>query len=782
MRKGRKRSGAALAAIVAWCLLLGTVSGPAAGYAAEETDAQTGYVSEEKTDAQTGYAYVIYEEDVGEGVTVRRAEITGYGGAESVLDIPKKVGGYEVGGIGAGAFQGNAQITGVAIPEGVAHIGREAFQGCEKLVKVTVPSTVADWDDGVSMGYDSSAFRGCAALTDVMLAEGLAVLGQRTFADCTSLQKITIPSTVREFHNKTFSGCTALREVDLRDGIEEIGHQAFADCTALEQASIPASIQRWSLIRASSIMSTPRDCSPFYGCTALKKIAFEEGIKTLAGFQGSRGCPLVEELDIPASVEDVSYAFTNCASLKKVILHDGMKTIGESAFQGCSGLAEMQVPETVEHLGANAFKGCSSMERLVLPSSVRSMEGGVTDGCTGLGEVYLLADAVKWYQGLQMASDGKLYCMEGSSTYNTYLSRMPEGDRDKLTALPATGATAKGITAVYDGMDRGAVTVEGIQAGDQILYRVNDGISQAELPKIAEPGSYQVTVMVKSMQSGKLAGYSCLRVDSLIEKRRYSMHLPDVEAEEGEEYALTVLGYEGDATPEYTYYEDEACTRAWDGKPGMAGVYYARASVPETEYDQAVVSNTAKITIHGKNTNPSASQSPDASTASPAPGQSGDAFTASPAPGQSGDVSTASPAPGQSGDASTASPAPDPNSRPGGTSGAVQRPKRTAKPQTAPRVGRVTIKKAKLTKKKTLQIQWKKVSGASGYQVQIALNRKCSKGKKSYQVAKGKTIKKTVKRLKKRKYYVRMRAYCKRKGKKYYGTWSKVKKVQAPVG
>ena len=89
------------------------------------------------------------------------------------------------------------------------------------------------------------------------------------------------------------------------------------------------------------------------------------------------------------------------------------------------------------------------------------------------------------------------------------------------------------------------------------------------------------------------------------------------------------------------------------------------------------------------------------------------------------------------------------------------------------------MKKAKSTKKKTIQVQWKKLSGVTGYQVQTALDKKFKKGKKTYTVKKAKTTKKTIKKLKsKKKYFVRIRAYKTVNGKKYYGSWSKAKSVK----
>ncbi len=85
------------------------------------------------------------------------------------------------------------------------------------------------------------------------------------------------------------------------------------------------------------------------------------------------------------------------------------------------------------------------------------------------------------------------------------------------------------------------------------------------------------------------------------------------------------------------------------------------------------------------------------------------------------------------------------------------------------------VKAIKLkAKKKKLNVSWKKVSGATGYEVKYAKNNKFTKGKKTVTVKKNKV---TLKRLKsKKKYFVKVRAYKLASGRKYFGKWSKVVK------
>ena len=100
--------------------------------------------------------------------------------------------------------------------------------------------------------------------------------------------------------------------------------------------------------------------------------------------------------------------------------------------------------------------------------------------------------------------------------------------------------------------------------------------------------------------------------------------------------------------------------------------------------------------------------------------------------------------------------------------------------QTATKIAKP--KKAKIKKvkgyKKALEVRYAKISGASGYQIQVATDKKFKKNKKTVTAKKSKTKVKISKLKKKKKYYVRVRAYKTVSGKKVYGAWSKVKTVK----
>ena len=80
-------------------------------------------------------------------------------------------------------------------------------------------------------------------------------------------------------------------------------------------------------------------------------------------------------------------------------------------------------------------------------------------------------------------------------------------------------------------------------------------------------------------------------------------------------------------------------------------------------------------------------------------------------------------------------------------------------------------------KEKKQKVNYRKVSYAQGYQIQICRSRKF-RGKTLKTFRTRKLTRKITKLTKKKRYYVRVRAYLVVKGKIYYSKYSKVKSVR----
>lgn len=96
--------------------------------------------AEISTKSQDGlYLYVVLEDGT--------AGITGYLGDETALVIPSVVDDLPVTAIGAYAFE-YAALTSVVIPEGVTVIDCEAFAAASALKEITLPSTLREIGGG----------------------------------------------------------------------------------------------------------------------------------------------------------------------------------------------------------------------------------------------------------------------------------------------------------------------------------------------------------------------------------------------------------------------------------------------------------------------------------------------------------------------------------------------------------------------------------------------------------------------------------------------------------
>lgn len=114
------------------------------------------------------------------------------------------------------------------------------------------------------------------------------------------------------------------------------------------------------------------------------------------------------------------------------------------------------------------------------------------------------------------------------------------------------------------------------------------------------------------------------------------------------------------------------------------------------------------------------------------------------------------------------------NAAKGTSAGTTENKKNTLNKKKVKAPGKVTNLKARNKKKKMVVVSWKKVPGAKGYQIQYAVGKKLKKKKGRY--VKGKKC--TVKKLKKKTYYFRVRAYRLNGEEKIFGRWSRRIKVK----
>lgn len=231
--------------------------------------------------------------------------VTGYTGGEKTIVVPAQYLGEPVVAI-IGAFQGNADVVSVSIPDSVLLI--------------------------------ESAFHSCTGLTDAAIPHSVVCIGNKTFAGCTGLTEVTIPDSVKAIGALAFGGCKGLTEATISSGVAEIGECAFSSCTGLTEVTIPDSV---TAIKADA----------FAGCTGLTEVTLPDS-EIAIGAGAFRGCTGLTEVTIPGSVTVIGErAFSGCSSLASVTLQNGITQIGIMAFADCA-LTEVAIPDSLSCYGS----------------------------------------------------------------------------------------------------------------------------------------------------------------------------------------------------------------------------------------------------------------------------------------------------------------------------------------------------------------------------------------------------------------------------------------------
>ena len=88
----------------------------------------------------------------------------------------------------------------------------------------------------------------CQNLRELVLNVGLQKIGEFAFWKCTSLECISLPSSITEVGDFAFDNCENLREVILHEGMGKIGRNAFYNCVSLEVFRVPLLSRRLVLL------------------------------------------------------------------------------------------------------------------------------------------------------------------------------------------------------------------------------------------------------------------------------------------------------------------------------------------------------------------------------------------------------------------------------------------------------------------------------------------------------------------------------------------------------
>lgn len=401
-------------------------------------------------------------------------------------------------------------------------------------------------------------------------------------------------------------------------------------------------------------------------------------------------------------------------------------SIGNNAFYSCKNLVNITIPDSITSIGNNAFEYCASLKSVLIPGSVKSIGNAAFNRCESLMNIEVIKNNSNYF-----SQDGVLF-----DKNKTKLIQYPIGNKRIAYDIP-NGVKSFGDCAFDSCSTLKNITIPdsvtsigwGVFSGSTSLTNID--VSENNLNYSSYEGvlfNKNKTELIKYPIGNERTSYNIpagvINFGDVFSdcKNLVNITIPNSVTNIGvgafwqcANLASITITNSVTSIGNYAFYD---CKNLKD-------IYYYGT---QSEWNNISVGSNNEYfinaTIH---------------------------FSSAPTP-------TPSPAP---------TPAPtQPIATPNATVKAVSKPK-SAK-----------IKKVKAAKK-AVSVEWKKVSGVKGYQIQVATDKKFKKNKKTATVKKQKTTKVTIKKLKaKKKYYVRIRTYKTVNGKKVYSAWSKVKTVK----
>lgn len=279
---------------------------------------------------------------------------------------------YTVTSVGVLAFYRCKELEGITLPDTVKTIGNWAFRDCIALKKVVLGKGVY-W-------LQECAFYNCCKLETINFPESIQYISEQAFSGCEELKEVDLSNTNiagRELQY-VFSNCSNLVDVKLPDcgtiiimdpssgsyiekGITLAG--TFFNCTSLENIDIPDSVREISY-------------SAFNGCKRLNHLMFHKNIQ-LIRYNAFIGCDSLT--DITIDEENKYYSTDKLGNIynkdktefvvgmyvaKEITIPDTVRKIQEKALYGCHNLCKITIPANVTEFGNEVFN--SSNEALVI--------------------------------------------------------------------------------------------------------------------------------------------------------------------------------------------------------------------------------------------------------------------------------------------------------------------------------------------------------------------------------------------------------------------------------
>ena len=256
-------------------------------------------------------------------------------------------------------------------------------------------------------------FFNCTQLETIILPETVKTIHSSAFQGCTNLIDITIPQSVTYIQANAFDGCTSLQEITLPESLENLSTKAFFNCSSLKRiyctASTPPGLgsyehTNWYLYEENAegrkIIVPSESVELYKTADGWSKYADDIiGVNEISEICYTTTDKNIVEVD-STMFEGIAGINENIYNTEldqgKIVFLGTVTSIKEDAFLEKGNLLSITIPSSVTTIESRAFNACTSLESVNIESNNVSISEEAFYGCTG----------IKLFEGFNSTEDG----------------------------------------------------------------------------------------------------------------------------------------------------------------------------------------------------------------------------------------------------------------------------------------------------------------------------------------------------------------------------------------
>ena len=265
--------------------------------------------------------------------------------------------------------------------------------------------------DGFKQINDGMFFD-CMYLDDVIIPQGVEIIGKQAFHNCRNIKTLTIPRKVRKICDFAFTFCVSLEILYvLPEEKIELGYHLFD--TVPDAKMIALKGPRWlnsSVINDFTIGENAKLTYEAFGYLDNIEWRIKNGVLTLSPIPGLNNS--MEDMVSNNKCNAPWHDYAN--GIYKAIVGPGIENIGSGAFYDCINLQEIDLPTSITSIGYQAFHNCRSLRHITIPSKVTSIGDYEFTFCASLKSIYFMSEnaphfGIGLFDGCPTDSEIKIY-------------------------------------------------------------------------------------------------------------------------------------------------------------------------------------------------------------------------------------------------------------------------------------------------------------------------------------------------------------------------------------